>query len=225
MYRRQFHILVLDEDTVALYQTIALLRKRDYVVFGAPTIETAGWFLSQWRVDLLVSTASLHGASGLDVLTASRSQQPALAGILVGSDADLPTQEQAAQHGATLLIRPVDPSLFLMLVAEKLAAIRHHQRWPRKRVGVQMPVWVEGSPATLVDVSYGGLRFALQRESFDLTAPMTVEFPAAGFQVTAHLVWSSRASDGVSCVCGAAIADDTVSTDWRRFVDWIPNAA
>jgi hypothetical protein len=148
-----------------------------------------------------------------------------MAGILVGTNGDRAVEEGAQRHNASLLMRPVDPAQFLMLVAEKLAAIRRHQRWPRKRVGFHVPVWVEGSPATLVDVSYGGLRFALQRESFDLTAPMTVEVPDVGLQVMAHLVWSSRASDGVSCVCGAAIADDGVTNEWRRFVDWIPHAA
>lgn len=225
MYRRQFHILVVDDDTVALYQTIALLRQRDYVVFGAPEIATARWFLSQWRVDLLVSAARLPGAGGLEFFSAARTQQPALSCILVGSSADIGVQEEATRLNASLLIRPIDPALFLMMVAEKLATIRHHQRWPRKRVGCHMPVRVEGSPATLVDVSYGGLRFAVQRESFDLTTPMTVEFPDAGLQVRAHLVWSSRASDGVSCVCGAAIAEDAVTSDWRRFVDWVPQAA
>lgn len=225
MYRRQFNVLVLDDDTVALYQTIALLTSRDYIVFGAPNVELAGWFLSQYHVDLVVAAVRLRRASGLEFLAAARPHYPALAAILVGNPADRGVEMDAWGYDASVLIRPVDPAHFLMVVAEKLAAIRQRQRWPRKTVGFNMPVLVAGSPATLVDVSYGGLRFALHGESFELASPMTVECPAAGVQVQAHLVWSSRASDGVSCVCGAAIADDEPNGQWRRFVDWVPQAA
>ena len=219
MYRRRFTVLVLDEDALALCQIIALLEQRDYVVFGAPTVPAAASMLSRWSFDLLVASVTLRETSGLELLAAARRQHPALAGILLGCEGDQVFDADAAQLNASVLIRPVDPALFLMVVAEKLAAIRGRQRWPRKNLAVAMPVSVGGSPARLLDVSYGGLRLALSNERFDLPSPMTVDLPAAGFTVTAHLVWSSLERDGVTCLCGAAIADDAPLADWRQFVD------
>ena len=48
---------------------------------------------------------------------------------------------------------------------------------------------------------------------------MTIEFSPAPLTVTAELVWSSRTSDGVRCVCGAAIVGDAPPPEWRQFVD------
>jgi CheY-like chemotaxis protein len=222
MYRRSSNVLVVDDDTVALCQTVALLKQRDYIVFAAHGIQHAQWWLSQRAVDLLIAPYTLHGMSGLHLLAAARHLQPALAAILVGKERSQLTDTDAAQHRVSLILQPYDPGLFLMLVAETLAAVRQRQRWPRKPVQFNMPVWVAGAPAWLIDVSYGGLRFALQGESFDLPSPMTIDLPDARLQVKAQLVWSSRASDGVRCTCGVAIADDEPATDWRRFVDCVP---
>ena len=85
-----------------------------------------------------------------------------------------------------------------------------------------MPVKVGGTVATLIDVSYGGIGFALEGESYDLPSPMTIEYPQGGLKITAELVWSARASDGVRCFCGAAIVGDSPPPDWCQFVDRIP---
>lgn len=222
MYHRSYHILVLDDDTLGLYQTMALLRQRDYLVVGAPGIVQARGWLAQWPIDLLIAAVRVRGMSGLEFLTSARAQHPALAGILIGDDGDQPIEMDAWRHGASLILRPYDPGRFLMVVAEKLAAIRLRQRWPRKTVAFNVPVTVAGSAATLIDVSYGGLRFSLKGESYDLPSPMTVEFPPSPLKVPAELVWSSRGSDGVSCLCGAAIMDAAPVADWRRFVDRVP---
>lgn len=222
MYRRQFKVLVVQDEPVTLYHTVALLKQRDYVVFGAHDVETAGWILSRWCIDLLVVGVWVGPQSGLEFLAAARQQQSALAGLLIGRDGDHVLEKYAARCGATVLIRPFEPALFLMVVAERLASIRARQRWPRKSVPQEVPVSVDGSPARLMDVSYGGFRLALSNER--LSSPMTVTFPAAGFEVKAHLVWSSLAQDGVTCLCGAAIGDEPPAR-WRQFVDLIPQAA
>jgi DNA-binding response OmpR family regulator len=220
MYQRQFNVLVLDEDTRGLYQTVALLKQRDYVVFGAPAVDIAAWMLSQWPFDLLVAALRLGEMNGLDFVSGARRHHPALASVLLGCEGDEVLEADAWQLEASVLIRPVNPALFLTVVAERLAAIRGRQRWPRKNVTANVPVSVDGAPARLVDVSYGGFRLALNNDK--LSSPMTVAFPAAGLRLRAHLVWSSLARDGVTCLCGAALAEDAPMADWRRFVDWIP---
>lgn len=224
MYTRVYRILVLDDDTLALYQTMSVLKQRDYLVVGAASVDQARWWLAQWPIDLLVSAVRVGGIGGLQFLTAARTQHPELAGILVGSDEDRGIETDVWRHGAQLTIRPYDPARFLMMVAEALAAIRRRQRWPRKPVTQAVQVRVEGAQGTLVDASYGGLRFQIAGESYDLPSPMTVELPFARIKVRAELVWSARASDGVSSLCGVGIVDDAPAAEWRRFVDRLPQA-
>ena len=222
MYRRQFKVLVAQDEALTLYHTVALLKQRDYVVFGAQDVETAAWIVQRWSIDLVVAGVTIGGRSGLEFLGTARQQQPVLAGVLIGNAGDHVLESQAARHGATVLVQPFEPALFLMIVAERLASIRVRQRWPRKPVRSEVPVSVDGAPGRLMDVSYGGFRVAVYNER--LSSPMTVTFPDAGFQVQAHLVWSSLAQDGVTCLCGAAIGDEPPAR-WRQFVDLIPQTA
>ena len=219
MYTRVYRILVLDDDTLSLYQTMSVLKQRDYLVVGAATVEQARWWLSQWPIDLLVSAVRVSGIGGLQFLNASRAQHPELAGLLLGTDEDRPIETDVWRYGAQLMIRPFDHPRFLMTVAEALAAIRRRQRWPRKRMSQPLPVKVAGADGTLLDVSYGGLRFEFDGESYDLPSPMTVEVPDARLKVRAELVWSARARNGVSSQCGVGIVDDSPASEWRRFVD------
>lgn len=225
MYTRVYRILVLDDDTLSLYQTMSVLKQRDYLVVGAASVDQARWWLSQWPIDLVVSAVRVAGIGGLQFLTAARTQHRELAGILIGDESDRAIETDAWRYGAQLLTRPYDASRFLMMVAEAIAAIRRRQRWPRKTIVDQVPVNVEGAPGRLVDVSYGGLRFEFGGESYDLPTPMTVEVPLARLRLRAELVWSARGPDGVSSLCGVGILDDTPAADWRRFVDWLPENA
>ncbi|MGE5602318.1 MAG: response regulator [Nitrososphaerales archaeon] len=225
MYRRPYHILVLDDDVHALHDVVTLLQERDYVVVGAQTIDQAQWWLSGRPIDLLIAAVRLRGIGGVQFFAAVRDRYPELAGILIGNEGDQFFETDAWRHGATLITRPYDGRRLLMVVAETLASIRRRQRWPRKTVPFRMPLSVSGTTATLIDVSYGGVRFALEGESYDLPSPMTIEFSSAPLTLTAELVWSSRASDGVRCLCGAAIVGDAPADDWRRFVDRVPQRA
>jgi DNA-binding response OmpR family regulator len=224
MYRRLYHIVVLDHDERALHQTVAVLKTRDYMVLGAGTVDQARVWLSEWPVDLLIAGVRLRGIGGLQFITAARDRYPELAGILVGDETDRALDMDAWRHRVPLVIRPIEPASLLMVVAEQLASIRRRQRWPRKVVASNVPVTVAGSPAALIDVSYGGLRFALDRETYELPSPLMVDLPAANLRVRAELVWSARGRDGISSLCGAAIVDDAATADWRRFVDRVPDA-
>jgi DNA-binding response OmpR family regulator len=222
---RPYRILVLHDDAVALYQATSALKQRDYLVVSADTVEQARRWFDEWPIDLLVTGARIRGASGLQFLAAMRERHPELVGLVIVDARDEPMEIEAWRQRASLIVRPYEVARFLMLVAESLASIRRRQRWPRKRVGRHIPVRIGQSPGKLVDVSYGGLRFEFEGESYDLPTPMTIDFPDASLQVRANLVWSSRADDGVSSVCGAGIIDEAPGETWRRFVDRLPQAS
>jgi CheY-like chemotaxis protein len=225
MYKRQFHVLVVDDDRIALYRIVRVLEQRDYIVLGAPTREQAKLWLAEWPVDLMVAGVRLPGIGGLQFFRAAKARNTELAGVLIGKEGDQKLETDAWRYGAALLLAPFDDQHLLTVVAERLASIRRRQRWPRKMVAGRVAMTVGGAPAALVDVSYGGLRFAVRREVYDLPSPIPIEFPGARLRVDAELVWSARGADGESSVCGAAILEHTPPADWRKFVDRIPQHA
>jgi CheY-like chemotaxis protein len=218
MHKRPYNLLVFDDDEVALEQMVTLLHQRDYMVNVAKNMEQARWWLSLRPIDLLITAAGMRGA-GLQFIASARSQLPDLVSILIANESDQQLEMAAWRYNARLIVRPYQPAVVLMVVAEALASIRRRQRWPRKRVYSTMPVKVCGTSAKLLDVSYGGLGFAFEGEGYNLPSPMTIEYSTAPLTVTAELVWSSRSSDGSRCVCGAAIVGDSPPPEWRRFVD------
>ena len=75
--------------------------------------------------------------------------------------------------------------------------------------------------ARILDVSYGGLRFVLPRETEDDLPPsFNISLPSSDLSVQVDLVWSSRASDG-AWLCGAALSDanQAASRAWCGLVD------
>jgi hypothetical protein len=78
---------------------------------------------------------------------------------------------------------------------------------------------VEGTPARIVDISYGGIRFELERQP-DRTPPSSfrITLPTAQLSVTADLVWTTPIASH-TWICGAAITPDSVSADWQGLVD------
>ncbi len=215
-------LLILDDDPLALYCTLGALRQRDYLIAAAAGIEQAESWLAEWPIDLIVSSVRIGTVSGLSFVAAARVGNPELAAILIGSEGDEPLEEDAARNGASLLIRPYDAEHLLMIVAETLASIRHRQRWPRKRVRQPLAVRVGATTARLIDVSYGGLRFAVPDGGAALRSTMTIGFPGAQAPIRAELVWSAIEGDGATCQCGAAVLDEAPLAGWRQFVDAIP---
>lgn len=217
--RHPFSVLVVDDDAMARYEVTAVLERRDYSIGITSTIQEAADRLTSGTVDLLVTGARIGSASGLQFVAACRARHPGLAAIVVAPPGAPVPEMDAWRYGATAVSRPLDPAEFLMIVAERLAAVRRRQRWPRKPVTDAVALSVSGSPARLVDVSYGGLRFEIERESYELRSPMQIDLPRARLRVQADLVWSAGAPDGHSCLCGAALTNTTPPPRWRDFVD------
>ena len=76
--------------------------------------------------------------------------------------------------------KPIRPAEFLQTVDEALAKVRRQRRWPRKRVVGGFRVTVEGRPAAVVDVSYGGLRLELPDAERAARSRSTSRSPASG---------------------------------------------
>jgi DNA-binding response OmpR family regulator len=220
MYRRPHHVLVVDDDPAAQHQTMALLQQRDYVLATAWTLEEAYARVAEQAMDLVIAGTRIGSLSGLQFIVSCRARRPELTGILLAAQREHVPEMEAWRHGITPIVVPLDADHFLMTVAEKLAAIRRRQRWPRKRVQADVPVEVSGTPGRLLDVSYGGLRVEMAGESYDLRTRVQVDIPLASLRVNGELVWSARARDGATCLCGVSIIGDRHPVPmWRDFVD------
>jgi DNA-binding response OmpR family regulator len=220
MYRRPYRILIADDDSAAHHQTTTLLKRRDYLLVTAWTLEDAYARVADQPVDLVIAGTRIGSLSGLQFIVSCRARRPELTGILLATDRNQIPEMEAWRHGVTPILLPLDAEQFLMTVAEKLAAIRRRQRWPRKRVQADVPVDVGGLPGRLLDVSYGGLRLEMAGESYDLRANVQIDIPLASLRVNGELVWSARGRDGENCLCGISIIGEQHPVPiWRDFVD------
>jgi DNA-binding response OmpR family regulator len=220
MQRKTTQILVVDDDPTAQLDTVKFLQQRNYAVTCAWTLQDAYNRIVELPIDLVISGSRVGSMNGLQFIVSCRAKRPEVAGMVIAAQREHVSEMDAWRHGITPVIRPLDPSYFLMLVAEKLATVRPRQRWPRKKVSTFIPLQVGRTRAQLLDVSYGGLRFQLEGESFDLRSVVHIDIPVSQLSVDAELVWSARGDDGASCLCGVMLTGDRNSSHaWRAFVD------
>ena len=220
MHRSPPCILVADDVLGSQHDTVSLLEQRAYTIVTAWTLADACTRLTYQYVDLIIASGRIDGMSGLEFIDSCRGFRPEIAGMVVATLEHQIPEAEAWRRGITLVYRPLHPEAFLMLVAERLASTRPRQRWPRKRVTEYVPLLAGDAAAQLLDVSYGGLRVHLSGESYRLRSRIPIQIPDAQMTVDAELVWSARAADGASCICGLMITGNP-NTDhaWRGFVD------
>ena len=224
MYRRPYRILIADDDPAVHHQTTTLLKRRDYLLVTAWTLEDAYARVAAQPVDLVIAGTRVGSLSGLQFIVSCRARRPELTGILLASDRNQIPEMEAWRHGITPILLPLDAEQFLMTVAEKLAAIRRRQRWPRKRVQADVPVNVSGAPGRLLDVSYGGLRLEMAGENSTCapTCRSTFRWRACGSTVS----WCGRraaTTARIACAGSRSSASSTrsrsgatSSTTWPR---------
>lgn len=213
-------ILVVDDAPASQHETITLLQRRDYKIVSAWTLTEAYAHLASEPVALVIAGNRIGSMNGLQFVLSCRTRRPEIAGMIVAAPSEHVSEMDSWRHGITPVVRPLDPDYFLMLVAEKLATVRRRQRWPRKRVVSYVPLQVGETRARLLDVSYGGLRFQLEGESFDLKSVIHIDIPVSRLRLDAELVWSARGPDGATCLCGVMLAGDRPPPHaWRAFVD------
>lgn len=215
-----YRILVLDDDEHALSGIVELLRDAGHHVTGAATYDAAKRLLGVSPFDLLVSDVRLRSFNGLHLVMQSRADHPEMGVIIITGYDDPLIDLEAHRYHAELVRKPIKPSEFLQTVDKALAAVRRQRRWPRKRVVGGFRVTIEGKPAAVVDVSYGGLRIELPDQR-QLPEAFDVEVTGIGLHLEVQPVWTQRAGPLAGTVCGAALAAEHTPSarTWRAIVD------
>jgi CheY-like chemotaxis protein len=172
------------------------------------------------RPHLLITDVRLGEYNGLQLLATNPNPIPAI--VLTGFP-DRVLEAEAQHLGAEFMLKPVNPSELMAIVDRKLSdstgveTFHPARRWERKRLISELPARVDQAAVRIVDVSYGGVRFAAD-DPPGITPESTfqISVPSAAVSVKMRVIWQ-QAKDA-SWLCGAMIIDEGL-TAWREVVD------
>lgn len=201
------------------------LESAGYQVLVASDFAEARHALEVYRPTLLVTDVKLNAYNGLHLAILNRGLSEGSHTLLIG-DADAVLQKEADREQATYLTPPLDEQVFLAEVRRWLHAPEPRRRMPRK--AAHLDATVDGVVASIVDVSYGGLRLVLQ-DADGVTLPrfFTLRLPAYDVSCRVRRVWTERPAGAREVLlCGAALPspDAASAAGWRALVDAIPVA-
>jgi len=213
-------VLIVDDDKTTREGLAELLEEAGYEAAAVGTFEEATRFLRTTPPDLLIADVRLGPFNGLQLVISSPKPIPA---IIITGFADPVLEADARRRGADYVLKPVSPARLLDLVAQKLSAARPGfgipRRWERKQVVGGLQANVADEPAKIVDVSYGGVRFEIdRRHESNLPSAFNLTLPSAQLSVQAKLVWKNLIGDQ-TWLCGAALSQET--PEWYGLVDAI----
>jgi len=214
-------ILVVEDDSATRRGLVALLRNAGYDVVAVDSIPAAKKALVAERPHLLITDVRLGAFNGLQLLATNPNPIPAI--VMTGFP-DRVLEAEAQQLGAEFVLKPFAPSDLMAMVERKLAdtapfdAFHPARRWQRKRLASELPAQVDHAAVRIVDVSYGGMRFAADHPP--RVAPEStfqISIPSAAVSLNVRVIWQ-QAKDDASWICGAMITDEGMAA-WREVVD------
>lgn len=214
-------ILVVEDDNATRRGLVALLRNAGYDVVAVDSIPEAKKALASEHPDLLLTDVRLGAFNGLQLLATNPNPIPAI--VMTGFP-DRVLEAEAQHLGAEFMLKPVEPTELMAMVerklseATKLEVFHPARRWERKRLASELPAQVDQAAVRIVDVSYGGMRFAAERPP--RVAPEStfeISIPSAAVSLNVRVVWQ-QARDDAGWVCGAMITDEGLEA-WREVVD------
>jgi DNA-binding response OmpR family regulator len=215
-----FRVLVLDDDPHALEGITELLRGSGFDVTPSSNYNEAKQLMGDAVYDLLITDVRLRSFNGLHLVMQCRREYPEMAlMIMTGYDEAL-MELEASRYNAQFVRKPIEPSQFLLQVGSSLGSVRRQRRWPRKPVAGGFRVIVDGQPAAVLEVGYGGLRLEIPAAK---SVPQTFIVEVAGINLRLEMqpVWSYPAPGGNALVCGATLSSDesAAARTWRTIVD------
>jgi DNA-binding response OmpR family regulator len=215
-----YRILVLDDDENALEGIVELLCELEYAVTAASTFDEAKGLLSTGSYDLLIADVRLRGFNGLHLVRQVRRDRPEMAAMIMTGYDDTLMELEAGRYGAAFIRKPIEPGDFLAAVAKSLREVRRERRWHRKAVLGGFRVTVNGRPAAVLDVSYGGLRIELPQGGA-LPSRFGVDIAGINLHLDVDSVWSHAVGNTGTLLCGAALASQSsrAAETWRTIVD------
>jgi CheY-like chemotaxis protein len=169
--------------------------------------------------NLLVSDVKLGAYNGLHLAIWAQGRSLNTRTILIG-DVDPVLQLEATRAGAAYLLQPVDEASFIGVLAT-MFTYAPARRSPRKRV--VLDVIVDGLMASVIDLSYQGLRLELQEATAHSMPPfLTITIPSHDISCRVQRVWQERVEEPPGALwCGVTLPDPATpsAVKWRALVD------
>jgi DNA-binding response OmpR family regulator len=214
-------LLIVEDHDATRHGLASLLARAGYVVLSTGTFAEGRQLLAEQALDLLIADVRLGEYNGLQLVAAA---PRAVATIIVTGFPDPALETEALKLGARYITKPIDAEALLALVEETIASARRRRscgstrRWDRKLVDAEISAEVEHARARIVDVSYGGVKFEIERDQ-SLPPSFRISVGSPRLSIDADLVW--EAGSGRHRVCGAAISSANAAAvhDWARLVD------
>jgi ActR/RegA family two-component response regulator len=174
--------------------------------------------LAEIEPEAIVTDVHLGDYNGLHLVAIAQVEHPRTTCLVLGPR-DSALQAEAYQLGARYLVEPVAGDRLAAVLLELVANPRPQRRWPRRRPASEVPTFVAGVEARLVDVSYGGAGIEFFGSDIPTDA-LELIVPGSGLTVPVERVWSRRPGKSQPIACGLALRrDGAVDARWRSFVD------
>ena len=215
-------VLVVSKNFHQRDQLVRWLASDGYDPVAVGEFKDARRELDAHSPDLLVADVKLDAYNGLHLAIWGRGKGLSTRSILIG-EPDLVLQKEAERERAAYLTPPLEQKAFLTAVASLLSSYNPARRSPRKRVWLEATV--DGVLASLVDLSYEGLRLEVRNaEAITLPSFFTLHVPAYDVACRVQRVWTGRPSTARDILwCGAVLPgtsqDAAATATWRSFVD------
>ena len=216
-------VLLVSTRSAELESHAHVLRREGHEVVEAASFEQARALLSSLRPKLLVTSIQLGAYNGLHLVWQRHVEQPGRPSIVTSAYADSVLESEAAKLGCPFLVAPIDTEELLVVVRSLLSGSPadgdDKRRWPRTRIGPELPLDLDQGPATIVDVSYGGCRLRFHRGAHvPVSSSLTLPVPTSAVPVPGTPVWRESVPEGE--VFGIAVTGSPDAEEaWRSFVD------
>lgn len=208
---------------VGVHEDERTARAEALVRAGFTTLPVASFLeardvLAEIEPEALVTDVQLGDYNGLHLVAIAQVEHPRTTCVVIGPR-DPALQSESYHLGARYLVEPIDAERVSAILAELVATPRPQRRWPRKRPAHEVPTFVSGIEARIVDVSYGGAGIEVYGDELPAeTLQLTV--PGTGIAVPVERVWARRTAKAQPMACGLALRrDSAVDAQWRSFVD------
>jgi DNA-binding NtrC family response regulator len=214
-------VILVHTDSRTLRHTEALLSEQGLLVAALSSLPDAKRLLNSVMPDLLIAELRLDRYNGLQLAIRSSQDHPDVPVIITSRYPDAIAEAEAKQYGAAFVVAPLENRAFLPAVRNALDSRRRAQRpirrWLRRPVSAAVELGVAHTRATILDVSYGGVRLAV-RDAETLPTTFFITVPSENVKVAAHRVWTADSATDDQVYCGAELAEADTER-WRRFVD------
>ena len=214
-------LLVATDSTERAAYAAALTAVTDRVC-TAPTFLLAKSALLEARPAVLVTQVRLSEFNGIHLALWGRGRLPSLRVVIVGQSD--PNLEMEARTSGFFYLRYNDEQTIVQATLEALAREQPRRRWQRKQLPSSLAGQIDGTPALVMDVGYGGVRMQIQGPFHaEPDAMLPLNIPALGIDVETTCRWiTSDESGAYSCGVSLTDADVLAGSRWRALVDALP---